>query len=99
MRQNDLVTHFHKTFPGSPEDWALSKEQFAYMDGDIAAYPDETNPNAQPDPFIPYNGTKKGLMPWILPYRCANRGYKVGLLYTVYLVNRFTYQYYFLAVM
>ncbi|XP_045176935.2 beta-hexosaminidase-like [Mercenaria mercenaria] len=79
MSQSNLVAHFYKTFPGSPEEWDLSTTQLAYMDGAVAPPPSPANPNGTYDALLPYNGPQKGLASWILPYRCANRGYKIVL--------------------
>ncbi|XP_045175807.2 beta-hexosaminidase-like [Mercenaria mercenaria] len=79
MSQSHLVAHFYKTFPGSPEEWDLSKTQLDYMDGEVIPPPSPENPNGTYDALLKYKGPKKGLTSWILPYRCANKGYKIVL--------------------
>ena len=81
MSQSNLVAHFYKTFPGSPEEWDLTTEQLAYMDGEVVDPPSPMNPNGTFDALLPYNGKKKGLTSWIFPYRCANKGFKVMFRY------------------
>ncbi|KAL4225049.1 hypothetical protein ACF0H5_015743 [Mactra antiquata] len=71
-----IVVHFKKTYVDNLDD--LTPQQLEFLRRP-QSLPTPNNPMATPDPLVDYRGPKINSAQWLLPYKCANRGFKIVL--------------------